>query len=246
TVITATVAVLAGAGIYEARQASRLRQQVQTLQHQQAPLSGQIQQLQSERDVAKMRLTALTDEAVQIKNNTAELLRLRGRAGSLRQAEQENIKLSKQLEALSQQLLATESDAAVTRSNRTQSLLKIKKDLASELGLSVQVFWAHHQRRMPATIAEALAYSDLKWETRAVAESNGISANQFEMLGNEIPEVSENLRILMLREKEPVSQYDGTWIRFYVDSTASVEIPVSTNGDFTVWERENWSKRIPH
>ena len=40
--VTATVAVLAGAGIYEAHQASALRSQVQTLQQQQAPLAEQI------------------------------------------------------------------------------------------------------------------------------------------------------------------------------------------------------------
>jgi RNA polymerase sigma factor (sigma-70 family) len=45
TVITATIAILAGAGIYEARQASQLRDQVQTLQQQQAPLAELAAQL---------------------------------------------------------------------------------------------------------------------------------------------------------------------------------------------------------
>lgn len=48
TLVTATVAVLAGAGIYEARQAAQLRDQVQTLQQQQAPLAEQIQQTKTE------------------------------------------------------------------------------------------------------------------------------------------------------------------------------------------------------
>ena len=58
TLITATLAVAVGTGIYEARQASRLRDQVQTLQQQQAPLAEQIQQLQQERDNALKRLAA--------------------------------------------------------------------------------------------------------------------------------------------------------------------------------------------
>jgi RNA polymerase sigma factor (sigma-70 family) len=58
TLITATLALAVGTGIYEARQASRLRDQVQTLQQQQAPLAEQIQQLQQERDAAVKRLAA--------------------------------------------------------------------------------------------------------------------------------------------------------------------------------------------
>jgi RNA polymerase sigma factor (sigma-70 family) len=58
TLITATLAVAVGTGIYEARQASRLRDQVQTLQQHQAPLAEQIQQLQQERDNALKRLAA--------------------------------------------------------------------------------------------------------------------------------------------------------------------------------------------
>jgi RNA polymerase sigma factor (sigma-70 family) len=58
TLVTAIVAVLAGAGIYEARQAARLRGQVQTLQQQQAPLAEQVRQLQQERDDALKQLAA--------------------------------------------------------------------------------------------------------------------------------------------------------------------------------------------
>jgi hypothetical protein len=58
TLTTATVALAVVTGIYEAHQASRLRNQVQTLQQQQAPLAEQIRQLQQERDDAVKRLAA--------------------------------------------------------------------------------------------------------------------------------------------------------------------------------------------
>jgi len=51
TIFGATLAAI-GIGIYETRQASRLRDQVQTLQQQQAPLTAQILRLQKERDDA--------------------------------------------------------------------------------------------------------------------------------------------------------------------------------------------------
>ena len=89
TLVTATVAVLAGAGIYEARQAAQLRDQVQTLQQQQAPLSKQVQQLQNERDKATNRLADLVAENSRLKSNPnqMELLKLRGEVTRLKQAE---------------------------------------------------------------------------------------------------------------------------------------------------------------
>jgi hypothetical protein len=83
--ITATLAVVAGAGIYEAHQASSLRSQNELLQHQQAPLAEQNQQLQRERDDATNRLAALTDELARVKKNPSEVLKLRGEVGALRQ-----------------------------------------------------------------------------------------------------------------------------------------------------------------
>jgi uncharacterized protein YlxW (UPF0749 family) len=87
TLITATITAAVGAGIYEARQASTLRSQNQTLQQQQAPLAEQIQQLQRERDNVTKRLAELQAENEQLKSNPTqtELLKLRGEVGVLRQ-----------------------------------------------------------------------------------------------------------------------------------------------------------------
>jgi hypothetical protein len=56
--ITATIAAAVGAEIYEARQVSNARTQVETLRQQQAPLAEQIQKLQRERDDALKRLAS--------------------------------------------------------------------------------------------------------------------------------------------------------------------------------------------
>ena len=86
TLITTTLAAAVGAGVYEARQASMLRSQVQTVQQQQAPLAEQIQQLQRERDDMTKRLAELQAENEQLKSNqnTAELLKLRDEVARLR------------------------------------------------------------------------------------------------------------------------------------------------------------------
>ena len=84
TLVTATIAALAGAGIYEAHQAAQLREQNQILRQQQAPLAEQIQKLQRERGDVTNRLASLADELARAKKNPSELLRLRGEVGALR------------------------------------------------------------------------------------------------------------------------------------------------------------------
>jgi len=79
--IAATLVAAVGTGIFEARQASTLRNQVQTLQQQRAE---QIQQLQRERDDMASKLTALRDDNERLNRNPAELLRLRGEVARLR------------------------------------------------------------------------------------------------------------------------------------------------------------------
>jgi RNA polymerase sigma factor (sigma-70 family) len=85
---TALVAAV-GTGIYEAHQASQLRDQVQTLQRQQAPLVEQNRQLQMELDDATNQLAAMLAENEQLKSNSNEneLLKLRGEVTRLRALE---------------------------------------------------------------------------------------------------------------------------------------------------------------
>jgi len=84
TLITATIAAIAGAGIYEAHQTAQLQDQVRTLQQQQAPLAERIRQLQQERDDATNQVAALRQQITQLKQNTAELLKLRADVTQLR------------------------------------------------------------------------------------------------------------------------------------------------------------------
>ncbi|MBI2928347.1 MAG: sigma-70 family RNA polymerase sigma factor [Verrucomicrobia bacterium] len=84
TLITAAFVAAVGTAIYEARQVSTLRTQVQTLQQQQAPLAEQIEQLSRERDGTASKLIALADENERLNRNAIDLLRLRGEVAQLR------------------------------------------------------------------------------------------------------------------------------------------------------------------
>jgi hypothetical protein len=85
TLITATVTALVGAGVYEAHRATQLRQQVQTLEQEQAPVTAQLKELQQQRDDASNQVASLTDELAKGNKNDLELLKLRGEVGALRQ-----------------------------------------------------------------------------------------------------------------------------------------------------------------
>lgn len=84
TVVAATITVLAGAGIYEAHQASQLREQNQILQQQQAPLLEQLANLTQTLAHATNQIAAQRDENERLNRNAAELLRLRGEVALLR------------------------------------------------------------------------------------------------------------------------------------------------------------------
>jgi RNA polymerase sigma factor (sigma-70 family) len=83
--VGATAVVLAGAGIYEATQAAKLRSQNERLQQQQATDAAQIQKLQSERDADTNRIAELQASiAAAARPNTSEVLKLRGEVGALK------------------------------------------------------------------------------------------------------------------------------------------------------------------
>jgi RNA polymerase sigma factor (sigma-70 family) len=130
TLVTAAIAILAGAGIYEARQAAQLRRQVQTTAAS-ADLAAQLSQVQHERDDATNRIAALTAELAAAKKNPAEVLKLRGEVGALRQ--------EKAIAGNTSALNKITADPATRKSLREQqkiAMSAIYSDLAKSLKLS--------------------------------------------------------------------------------------------------------------
>ena len=86
TVVTTTIAVLVGVGVYEAHQASQLRQQTRALQIQQASLAEQLQQLANQQETNQL---AAADANSSPKTDANELLRLRATVAKLRREAEE-------------------------------------------------------------------------------------------------------------------------------------------------------------
>ena len=83
TIVTASLALLAGAGIYEAKQAQQLRTQNLALEQQQAPKAEPIQSLQNAGDDPANGLASLREENARLRTNQDELLKLRGEVAAL-------------------------------------------------------------------------------------------------------------------------------------------------------------------
>lgn len=84
TLITATIVLAIGAGIYEASQASALRRQVQSLQQQQTPLADQMAQLGAENQRLSNLLAQAKESPALPQAQFNELLKLRGQAAQAR------------------------------------------------------------------------------------------------------------------------------------------------------------------
>jgi hypothetical protein len=183
TVITTALAVIAGAGIYEARQASQLREQNQTLQQQQAPLAEQIQQLQRERDDATNRLAGLRDELAKGKKNPSEVLKLRGEVGALRQE-----KAAAASQSAVSKLTANPETRKAMRAQQKIAMSRVYSDLAKSLKLTPEqtgqfndlladhvmdnvdlITQALHDDKSPAEVGQIFSASDTAFQGKLQA-----------------------------------------------------------------------------
>jgi len=129
SIVTATIAVLAAAGIFEARQASQLRDKVQTLQQQHAPLVEQIQQLQTERERSARQLAALNADNERLNRSMGELLKLRGEVAGLRRDSQELALLKAGRAQPTDASGSAEMNAVLARVGELKQMLTQKPDL---------------------------------------------------------------------------------------------------------------------
>ena len=99
--VTAALTVSVGLGIYEAKEAAKARTEVQTLQQQQAPLAGQVQQLQEELSKATNLIAGLNVDLLKNNKNKLELLKLRGQVKTQESQEHELARFREENQKLS-------------------------------------------------------------------------------------------------------------------------------------------------
>ena len=158
TLITATAAVLAGAGIYEARQAASLREQNLALQQQEME---QIKQLQNERDTATNQAARLLAENSRLKSdfNQTELLKLRGEIGTVRQ---KNNDLLKENQALQSKTAVGESTNQISAYDQSVLLKQHATDATSLLLDAIRKYAAENGGQYPEKFEQLVSSGNLK------------------------------------------------------------------------------------
>jgi RNA polymerase sigma factor (sigma-70 family) len=151
TLITAVIATLAGAGIYEARQAAQLRAENQALRQEQEPLTNELGRLRAENQRLAKAATAKEDQKALTQAQMKELLKLRGQSGQARNAVKELAKLKASptpLNALMQAIFTNNFSRG-----RDIALKSAKRDALAKV--------ARMKERLHLTDEQAQAISDL-------------------------------------------------------------------------------------
>jgi RNA polymerase sigma factor (sigma-70 family) len=160
--VTAALTVSAGFGFYEAKEAANARAEMRTLQQQQSPVAGQIQQLQHERDEAINRLAGMADELAQANRNHLDWLKLRGEIGMLRQQTNEVGKLrranQKLLTQIAEQSISTNWLSAADQFTLRQTHAV---DATTVLLNAIKSYAAKHNGQYPETLDQLTTSGDL-------------------------------------------------------------------------------------
>ena len=214
TIVSATIAVLAGAGIYEARQASQLREQVQTLQQQ----AEQTQQLQSERDDAMSKFAALRDDNEILNRNKTDLLRLRAEVARLQQQQAELSKSREEL--LRQQEQAKAAKAAVEEVvQRFEAQRAVTGNAMKRVGMQLRALATENKLNSAFTADGNL--------NPALLDGSQFDLRKVELLVKNPAELekllSEAPESIVARTVVPIPTPDGRWMYIYTLADGSVQ-----------------------
>ncbi len=220
TIIAVALTAAVGVGIYEARQASRLRTQLEMLQQQQPPATEQNQQLTKDRDDALRQLAALRDENEHLNRNTAELAKLRGEVGRLRGE-------VAQFNQMQERNKLPTQDGYNERMPVMSAAMKM-------LVNAMNRFARENNGQYPTNLNQ-LEPGRLGWISLN-APGGDIGLDSFEVVnGGAVKDALS--KTFLVRESTSHRNPDGRWERFYASSVGSVERIQSNDDNFDAWER---------
>ena len=211
-IVTATVAVLAGAGIYEVRQASITRSQLQAFQQGQIVPSDDIQKLTRERDDAAGKLLAAREENKRLTRDTAELLKLRGEVGLLR----------RQVAEKSQPVSIQERNATVPSNPTTEAEYETQKRQITTALLRVGYALRQFMTNNPYGIivdANGQPNSDIFAKLPGLPlEDLVIKVRDVQILARAM---EQEPRLILAANKSPIL-FNGYWTRSYLLADGSI------------------------
>jgi broad specificity phosphatase PhoE len=200
-VITAAIAGAVGTGIYEARQASTMRSQVQALEQQQGPLNDQLTALRTENERLSNAVAQTKDSKTLPQTQLSELLKLRNQATAAQRDSRELARLKSTLAQQTGQIpeyltnamasgLATadkwKQKNALARLSRMKKMLNLSADQEQAIG---NIMTNQIQRQSQMTLdsmmgkltpeqaqAQAVAMGDEQAEIKALLTPEQLAA----------------------------------------------------------------------
>ncbi|HET7625248.1 MAG TPA: sigma-70 family RNA polymerase sigma factor [Verrucomicrobiae bacterium] len=242
SLIAATLAVVAGAGVFEAHQASQLREQNQILRQQQAPLAKNIRQLQADNESLSNRLANIGEPEKLSDSQFNELLNLRGEVGVLQRQANE---ATQKTQAAEQKL-----ESALSAETKFKTSEKATVSAMKYLGLDMLLYAKDHNNQFPTSL---YSHEFLKKYESNPNLLRDIPAIEY-MNGGEVKFVSnvasgdtvEHPNMVLLRERIARQSPDGTWRRLYLFADGSVQTATSYDGNFDAWEKANTYSPSPN
>ena len=199
-----------------------------------AALRRQVAGLAAEAESQKASPAAVADgELARLRDEHAELLRLRGEIARMRPAGETD--LTKRLQSAESRATQAQAKADYLESWARFSAHQASMINASKiLGLAARTFAADNQHRLPTT------FEEMKSEMNLSAEglfSGRISPDLFEFYAHERLVTEEEGQMILFREKAPRPTPDGQFERTYCLVDGSVQNVPSPNGDSSEFEK---------
>jgi len=241
--IGATVAATA-IGIYQAREASSWHTQFQQLQQRQGPLTEQLEQLARATNDFAGQLLALRQEKESLQGRTGELLRLRGEVGVLKNQLAEKPKPQQQNTS---PVPHAENEITPEDELKLQGIARM--NYVREWVLAFSLYAEQNQGRFPTNFDQADPF--LREEAKAEAKLKpheflpgtpkfGLTPDRFEITYQGSPAALSNASsIIVLREKEPWQNANGSWMRAYAFADGHSEIHRAGDDGFERWEAQH-------
>lgn len=200
-------------------------------------LRQQIQELSAENERLSNQVAQASSAPVAAPEQERELLRLRGEVGNLRRRVAEAAKAQAIAPSPPQTGPTTppaEDEgklAGIAKMNYTKGWL-----------LAFMLYSQKNGDQFPANFEQAAPYMPQEAKTEALqagADKYGLGTDQFEIVyQGSTKSVASPQNIMVIREKQPWQQGDGSWARTYGFADGHCEVHRAADGNFGAWEAQ--------
>lgn len=234
--VTALAAALAAAGtVYVLQNRSSDR-----LSADNADLRRSVAALSEEARTARETQAGNSEKAERERLDRAELLRLRGEVGRLRQelaaARSAGAAAVRSTASQPPADVAADVDEAAKEATKQFGLKRLSESKLLVLGMIL--YAGTHQNQFPDTLAAGLA--QLKVEGAELDTPKNLQIEAFEpVFKGSIQDITNPGLAIVLRERSSWQTHDGRWARTYGFADGHSEIHSTDDGDYTAWEAKH-------